>query len=388
MLRICFVGIVIVLTAELYGQDVSQEQVNNSITINEFDPQPKLNVETTPLVAAKFPVIDVHTHFRFKTKGSRETIEAYVRDVMDAQNIRLSVSLDATLGAEDEHFQLLGGELADRFGVMVHIDFQGGAKDDDFANWACNQPNFVRMVVERLRFAKEHGCIGVKFFKQFGLGFRDSNGNLIQIDDPRFDPIWEACGELSLPVLIHSADPVAFFDPIDHKNERAEELTRHPDWSFSGADFPTHDDLLAARNRVIERHPKTMFIGAHVANYPEDLDEVSKWLNQYPNFYVDISSRISELGRQPRRAKVFFEEHADRILFGTDGPWPAERLTYYWRFLETNDEYFRYSEKHPLPQGQWFIYGIELEDSILRKVYFENALKLFPALNAKFEKSK
>ena len=186
---------------------------------------------------------------------------------------------------------------------------------------------------------------------------------------------------------MHVADPVAFFQPIDANNERWEELSRHPDWSFHGDQFPSRDELLAARNRVISRHPKTTFIGAHFANNSEDLATVAKWLDQYPNLVVEFASRINELGRQPYTARKFFIKYQDRILFGTDGPWPELRLSYYWRFLETYDEYFPYSEKSPQPQGMWRIYGIGLPDDVLKKVYRENAMRIVPGLRNVFERA-
>jgi predicted TIM-barrel fold metal-dependent hydrolase len=184
---------------------------------------------------------------------------------------------------------------------------------------------------------------------------------------------------------MHTADPIAFFEPADARNERLEELLRRPDWSFSGPGNPTHAELLAARNRVISRYPNTLFIGAHVAQLPEDLATVGKWLDEYPNFVVEIASRIGELGRQPYSARKFMIRYQDRILFGTDGPWPEQRLTYYWRFLETFDEYFPYSEKTPQPQGLWYIYGLGLPDEVLQKIYFGNALRCIPDLRSKYE---
>ena len=210
------------------------------------------------------------------------------------------------------------------------------------------------------------------------------DGTLLKIDDPRFDPIWKTCGELGLPVIIHTSDPAAFFQPIDHKNERWEELSRHPDWSFFGDQFPAREELLAARNRVIKRHPGTTFIGAHFANSSEDLGTLSKWLNEYPNLVVEFASRINELGRQPYTARKFFIKYQDRILFGTDGPWSELRLSYYWRFLETYDEYFPYSETKPQPQGMWRIYGIGLPDDVLKKIYHENAIRIIPGINDSF----
>ncbi len=186
---------------------------------------------------------------------------------------------------------------------------------------------------------------------------------------------------------MHTGDPAAFFLPIDATNERYEELTRHPDWSFYGKDFPSRESLLAARNRVIARHPDTTFIGAHVAGNSENLAEVSRWLEDLPNLYVEFASRIAELGRQPYSAREFMIKYQDRMMFGTDGPWPELRLTYYWRFLETRDEYFPYSEKTPPPQGLWNIYGIELPDAVLQKIYFENAIRLYPEASEKYERA-
>ncbi len=357
-----------------------------SISISEYTPRPMLQVKQTNIVASRYSAIDLHTHFRIKTKGSRETIENYVNEVMNPRNIAICVSLDGLLGSEDEHLKLVGGSLQDRFGVFVHLNFQGNGSSDDFGSWACNQPGFVRLVVEQLKEAKRRGCLGVKFFKEFGLGYRDGRGDLLAIDDPRFDPIWEICGELKMPILIHTADPAAFFEPVDANNERAEELLRNPNWSFADPKFPRRQELLEARNRIIERHPDTTFICAHVANNPEDLNAVAVWLDQFPNMYVDIASRISELGRKPFSAREFMIKYSDRILFATDGPWPSERIGYYWRFLESQDEFFPYSEKRPLPQGSWFIYGMNLPDSALQNIYFRNALRILPTLAPQYQR--
>ena len=238
-------------------------------------------------------------------------------------------------------------------------------------------------MAQQLADAKRRGAVGLKVFKQLGLYYRNPDGSLIAIDDPRWDPIWEAAGRLGLPVIIHSADPVAFFEPVNQYNERWEELHRHPDWSFYGTEYPSHDELLEARNRVIARHPNTTFIGAHVANYPEDLAQVSQWLDEHPNLVVEISSRIAELGRQPKAAKEFFERYADRIMFGSDGPRPAARLLPHWRFFETEDEYFPYAETPFPPQGLWNIHGLGLSDDILRKLYHENAARIIPGVREK-----
>ena len=243
-------------TAISFGQEPDQE---NDLSVRDFRPEPMLKVPATDLQKAKFPVIDVHTHFGFRLKGSEEKLAEFV-EVMDKHNIALCISLDCKLGEEEDHINFFKkNNVQHRFATFVHIDFLGKGQADQPKTWACNQSGFVRECVEKLKVAKEHGCIGVKFFKQFGLGYKNADGSLIEIDDPRFDPIWEVCGELNMPVIIHTADPAAFFQPTDERNERWEELSRHPDWSFHGDEFPERDELLAARNRVIERHPNTIF---------------------------------------------------------------------------------------------------------------------------------
>jgi Amidohydrolase len=208
----------------------------------------------------------------------------------------------------------------------------------------------------------------------------------VRVDDPRFDPMWEVCGDLGMPVAIHVGDPLAFFLPIDRFNERYEELTAHPDWSFHDRDFPSQAELYEALERVVGRHPKTQFLGMHVASLAEDLGRVSGTLDRYDNLSVEIGARLNELGRQPRAARRFFERYQDRILFGTDAvPFGVETpqqvfgealYEIYFRFLETEDEYFDYAPAPVPPQGRWRIYGIGLPEPILRKVYHSNAERL------------
>jgi predicted TIM-barrel fold metal-dependent hydrolase len=234
--------------------------------------------------------------------------------------------------------------------------------------------------VIQLEAAQQRGISGLKVFKSLGLQYRQADGKLIAVDDPRFDPIWSACGRLGLPVLIHTADPSAFFEPLTPSNERYEELSRHPDWHFPPDRFPTRAELHAARERLFERHRQTTFIAAHFGNDAEDLSETARILESHPNVVVDFASRISELGRQPYSAREFFLKYADRILFATDGPWPEQRYHYYWRFLETRDEYFPYSEKEIPPQGLWRIYGIDLPDQVLEQIYHQNAARIIPGV--------
>jgi len=356
------------------------------LLLENFRPKPMLKVAETRLERAKFPVIDVHTHFSVRLRHSAEQRDAFVK-VMDRNNIALCVSLDGGLGDKlDEHLKYLSPHV-DRFAVFANIDWQGDGKADDPASWDMHRPDFARRTALQLKDAKERGAIGLKIFKAFGLELKSPDGSLVRVDDDRWDPIWQACGELGFPILIHTADPAAFFEPIDETNERWEELHRRPDWSFYGPQFPKREELLAALMRVVERHPRTTFIAAHMANYAEELDQASQWLERYPNLYLEFSSRISELGRQPYTARKFLTKYSQRVLFGTDGPWPEERVRLYWRFLETDDENFRYSEKEFPPQGLWNIFGVKLDDETLRKIYHENAIRLMPALGEKFKRA-
>lgn len=356
------------------------------LALDRFRPQPMLVVPKHPLKRAKFPVVDVHMHPRIRYHHSAELLDEYVK-IMDEQNIAVSVSLDGQLGDElEEHSRYLWSGYEDRFAIFTNIDFQGDGDPDDPATWDCHQVDFARRIAVSLERAKERGASGLKLFKQFGLEYRNPDGSLIEIDDPRWDPIWEACGRLGLVVIMHTADPSAFFRPIDETNERWEELHRHPEWSFYGPQWPPRAELLAARNRVIQRHPKTMFICAHMANDGENLAEVAEWLDRYPNMVVEMAARLAELGRQPYTARDFFIKYADRIMFGSDGPRVRERLYPHWRFLETRDEYFPYAENPFPPQGFWNIYGIGLPDDVLKKVYHENAARLIPGVQEKLAK--
>jgi len=347
----------------------------------------QLIVPRSDVQRASFPVVDVHTHFFVKGKHNSDLLRDYVA-MMDRNHIAVCVSLDGTLLKRlDAHCNFLWSEYRDRFVVFANLDFQGDGKTDQPATWSCNQNDFVRNAVEGLRSAHDKGLIsGLKLFKDFGLRYRNIDGLFIAIDDPRWDPIWTVCGELGLPVIMHTADPSAFFEPITAANERFHELQVHPDWSFAAPEFPARRELHEARNRVIARHPKTTFIAAHFGNDGEDLKEVSQWLDEYPNLVIEFASRINELGRQPYTARRFFERYQDRILFGTDGPWPESRLRIYWRFLETSDEYFDYSEKQPPPQGNWRIYGLGLDPVILEKIYHLNAARIIPHVREKVSK--
>jgi predicted TIM-barrel fold metal-dependent hydrolase len=255
-------------------------------------------------------------------------------------------------------------------------------------------PGFGERMAEDLERKVDAGANGLKIFKEFGLRHRDAGDNLIPVDDPRLDSLWAKAGELGVPVLIHTADPVAFFQPLDENNERWQELQLHPNWHFGRSEFPDHDTLLAQRNRVIERHPDTTFIGAHLGNYPENLTYVDACLDRYPNFYVDTCARIGEIGRHPvQEVRAFFLKHQDRVIFGTDlvlrweefeeqdqEDLPEVKRFYdaHWCFFETGEQQIEYPG---FPnQGRWKVGAIHLPDAVLEKLYVRNAQRLVPGL--------
>lgn len=353
-----------------------QATAGGAITLPEFEPRSTLRVAAHPIAKAKFPVIDVHTHLFGLNRKDPEAGLARIAGYMDECNLETMVNLT---GGNSETLPRITRAMA-----PYGRKFVTGAEP---VYRRASEPGYAKWQADELARCKSLGARCLKILKYLGLNLRE-NGRLVKIDDPRFDPMWEAAGALGLPVAIHTADPAPFFTPIDRFNERYEELQRHPEWSFYGKDFPSKKELLDARNRVIERHPKTTFVGLHVANMPEDLAQVGQWLDRYRNLNLEIGARLGELGRQPRTARRFFEKYQDRILFGTDATPDAgkeypqqdlkpEMFRCYFRFLETEDEYFDYAPSAVPPQGRWRIYGIGLPDPILKKVYRENAMRIF-----------
>ena len=327
--------------------------------------QPKTNLVLKQSIPGKpkYPVIDVHTHF------SSDLSPTFLIEKMDALGIRAIINLSGGYGAKlDRMLEKFTRDDPDRFIIFCNLDF---SKIDD--------SDFSEQMVAFLSAAHVKGAKGLKIFKNLGLTLKDKTGQIIAIDDARLDPVWAKAGELGMPVLIHTADPVAFFKPPNRFNERLMQLKRHPDWSFYGDEFPKRETIIAQRNRVIARHPDTIFIGAHVGNSAEDLTSIGKLLDSFPNLYVDVAGRVAELGRQPYSAREFFIKYQDRILFGTDrypGKTIQPRYKIYYRFLQTQDEYFDYYD-HPFPPtGEWKIYGLFLPDDVLEKIYFKNAQRV------------
>ncbi len=337
-------------------------QERETLLLRDFHPQAMLHARVTPIERAKFPVIDVHNHINDAMGIDEHMPPEKVIQVMNAANVRTVVILTGQWG---EKLQRVVDEMVKpypgRFMVFTQIDY---SKIDD-----------PKAMVADLDDAVRRGARGLKVLKDLGLEDRDKSGKLIAVDDPRLDPVWEECGRLGIPVAIHVTDPEAFFHPIDGHNERYEELIQHPDWSFYDHGFPSKEEVMAQRDHMFAKHPRTTFIALHVANWPENLDYVSQLLDRLPNVMTEFGAREAELGRQSRRAREFFLKYQNRIMFGTDSPPSREMYSNYFRWLETDDEYFDY---YGYPgQGRWKIYGMKLPDPVLQKVYYRNAERIF-----------
>jgi hypothetical protein len=327
------------------------------LPLSEFQPKSSLVTPQHEIAQARFPAIDYHNHI--------DALEpAHVLRTLDACGIEKIVNI--TMKTGDEALAILEKfRRADprRFATIAWMDWIG-----------VDRPDFVAGTCDWLERLAERGASGIKFWKDLGLSVRDADNRLLRIDDERLSPIFDKAAELRMPVMFHTADPDAFFEPVDPSNERYEELAAHPEWSFFGSQY-SKPQLLDQRDRVIARHPRTTFVAAHVAESSENLARVTQLLGDHPNVFVDISARASELGRQPYSAREFFLRFADRILFGTDLLPDETMYRLYFRFLETADEYFEYPS-HASRQGRWNIYGLHLPDEVLRKVYRDNALRL------------
>jgi predicted TIM-barrel fold metal-dependent hydrolase len=351
------------------------------LPLDRYEPKSMLHVPETHVPRSRFPVIDFHTHITHATAGANPGGIRFSMDpanclaVMDRKNIRTMV--DVTGGYGDGLREAVGKLQTAHAGRFVVFTEPAWAKASD--------EGYAKTQADLIEDAHKAGAKGLKVLKNLGLFLRERGSQkLVRIDDPRFDPMWDAVGSLKMPVAIHTSDPEAFFLPIDRFNERYEELHAHPDWSFHGKDFPSNRELQEARRNVMRRHPKTQFVCLHVAN-AEDLPYVSECLDSHPNMFVDIAARIGELGRQPRTARKFFDKYQDRIVFGTDASagTSTPQQTFgdalyeiYYRFLETEDEYFDYAPAPVPPQGRWRISGLGLSEQILRKVYGANAARL------------
>lgn len=357
-----------------FAQQITIGENAGDITFEEYDPTSTLVVESHVPTRAKYPFIDIHNHQW--NMGSKENLDGLIQD-MDSLNMRIMVNLSGRgwsrdfnestrtlssfVGAVNQHYP-------DRFVIFTNVDFS----NMDDPNWGENAAKILEDDV-KLRGAK-----GLKIYKSLGFSVEDKNG-LVAVDDPRIDPVWAKAGELGIPVLIHTADPAPFWDPITAQNERWLELKIHPrrKRDASKGDF-SWEELIAQQHHVFAKHKKTTFIAAHMGWYPNNLQKLDSILIAMPNVVVEIGAVIAELGRQPRAANAFFTKWQDRVLFGKDS-WKPEEYETYFRVLETEDEYFRYHKKY---HAFWPMYGIGLSDEVLKKVYYKNALRIIPGLDA------
>ena len=333
------------------------------LSFEEYNPQSTLVVPGELILRAKFPFIDVHGHQRNMPDQDLGPVIA----AMDTLNMGIMVNLSGRSGEQlKKSVKNISDHYPNRFVVFANVDFEGVGKE----NWTEN-------AVAQLEADIRNGARGLKIYKSLGMRYNDVNGNRVAIDDPRLDAIWAKCGEMGVPVLIHAADPKSFWDDFDKDNERWLELKTHPRRKRDDDNPAPWEQIIAEQHNMFKKHPETTFINAHFGWYANNLGELSNLMEEIPNMYVEIAAIIAELGRQPRNARQFFEKFQDRILFGKDS-WKPEEFPTYFRVLQSSDEYFPYHKKY---HAYWAMYGLDLSDEILKKVYYKNALKIVPGLD-------
>ena len=363
----------LLLTSAAFAQTAAPTSPpDQPLGFEEYDPVSTLKVPEHKLTRSKFPFIDVHNH-----QGQLPAQElGNLLAEMNALNMAIMVNLSGRGWTRDEgeSTQFLRGALdnvaktaPNRVALFTNVVFEGVGK-----------PGWTENAVKLLEEDVKRGAKGLKVYKNLGFSVRDSDGKLVAVDDPRLDPIWAKAGQLGVPVLIHTADPRPFWDPLDRYNERWLELKLHKGRKRGAAGEFSWERLIEQQHRLFRKHPNTKFIAAHMGWFPNDLAKLDSILTTLPNVNVEIGAVIAELGRQPRTGRKFFEKYQDRILFGKDSWVPSEYATYF-RVLETEDEYFPYHKKY---HAFWRMYGLGLPDSILKKVYYQNALRLIPGLDA------
>ncbi|WP_036386787.1 amidohydrolase family protein [Muricauda sp. MAR_2010_75] len=336
---------------------------SQEMSFEEYNPTSTLVVPEHPVKKAKFTFIDVHSHqYRMAGQDLSELIA-------DMDNINEGIMVNLSGGSGDDLVAKLNNvneHYPNRFAIFANVDYSG-----------VGNPNWGEQAAKQLEEDVKNGAKGLKVFKSLGLRNTDVNGNRIPVDDPRLDPVWAKCAELGIPVLIHSADPKSFWDPMDGDNERWLELKTHPRRKRTATDPEPWQQIIDEQHRMFKKHPKTKFINAHMGWYANNLDRLGELMDEIPNMSVGIGAVIAELGRQPRRAREFFIKYQDRIVFGKDS-WKPEEFPTYFRVLETADEYFPYYKKY---HAFWAMYGLDLPDEVLKKVYYKNALNLIPGLD-------
>lgn len=355
-----------------YSIGVIQDR-QNIMSFEDYEPISSLVVEENLTKKAKFPFIDVHSHLWDMPVRDLDKLVGEMDDLNMAYIVNLSGSGFGPQAVKDLYLsnslENINENQPGRIGLFVNVDFStvDNAKDVEA------QANIIRDAVAK-------GAIGLKVYKSLGLRDKDSQGNRVAVDDPRLGPIWDACGELGIPVLIHSADPFPFWQAKNEKNERWYELKEKPNRFYGESDFiPPFEDIIEEQHRMFKRHPNTTFINAHLGWLAHDLERLGKHLDEHSNVVTEFGAVIAELGRQPIAARNFMIKYQDRIMFGKD-TYKKEEYFLYFRVLETNDEYFNYFRKR---HAFWKMYGLGLPDEVLKKIYYENALKLFPSISKK-----
>ena len=336
-------------------------------SILDYRPHSTLVVPAHPVPKSKYPSIDFHGHpgQLINTPAGLESLGAS----LDSLNVRLMVVANNISGERlQDMVRAVNAtpKMKDRVRILTGIDFRDVG------------PGWSQRTIAQLRADVAAGAVGVgEIGKGFGLSIRKADGSRLRLDDPELEPVWQECARLNIPVFVHTADPQEFFKPtIDYKNERWLELSLFPQRRFAPDQFPSFEQLMTERNNMFRRNPRTTFVAAHMGWHANDLARLGKLLSELPNVYTEVGAVLYDIGRQPRAAHDFFIKYQDRILFGKDSFQPEE-YPYYWRVFETRDDYFNYYRPY---HAFWKLYGIDLPDSVLKKVYYQNALKITPGL--------
>jgi predicted TIM-barrel fold metal-dependent hydrolase len=331
-------------------------------SIVDYRPRSTVVADEHPAPRAKYPVVDIHSHQNINA----ENVDGLLKE-MDGLNLRVLVNLSGGSGTRlTQNLDFLKtSPHKDRFRLFANVAFNG-----------VGTPGWSEKAAADLEAGIRAGAIGLKIFKQLGLQQRKADGSRLTIDDPELDPIWQVCARTNVPVLIHTADPAQFFEPIDFTNERWLELALFPGRQYPADRFPSFETLAGERDRMFARNPKTRFIAAHFGWHGNDLARAARMLDAMPNVYFEVGAVLYEFGRQPRASREFFTKYQDRVLFGKDAYQPSE-YPYYFRVFETSDEYFDYYRDY---HASWKLYGMGLSDPVLKKLYFQNALKVAPGL--------
>jgi predicted TIM-barrel fold metal-dependent hydrolase len=360
------------LVAVLPGATRAQVRRNDqqrppSMTLEDYEPTSMLVTDEHPVPRAKYPFVDIHGHQDLTMSDAELTALVAQMDHMGLRTMNnLSGGSGATLAAQVRNVR---AKYPGRFTVFANVDWS-----------RINEPDFGRNAAAQLeRDVKEGGAVGLKIFKNLGMDTYWADGSRVRTDDRRLAPIWDMAGTLGIPVLIHTAEPPAFFLPVDKHNERYLELTQFPGRTRPPAKYPPFDSLIAEQHRMFRQHPRTTFISAHLSWLGQDLGRLGRTLDSIPNMNVEVAAALYEIGRQPRAGRAFFVKYQDRILMGKDTFGGEDEYAVYFRIFETNDEYFPwYRRRHAF----WGMYGLALPDSVLRKVYYRNALRIVKGIDA------